>query len=156
MKDPRQAALNSLMRHCARVETCTADARRKLDRYDLSEEEKEGIIGRLKADGFIDDGRYARAFAGEKVRIGHQGRLKIRMALKQKGIAAEQIDAALQSIDPEEYGEAIDAALAPRLKGVELPLSWQERGRLLQYAAGRGFEYDETMAYLSERGIDIE
>ena len=156
MNDPQAKALNALMRHCARVETCSHDARRKLQRYELTAQQETQVMDQLVEEGFVDDSRYARAFAGEKVRIGHQGRLKIRAALKQKGIDDGLIDAALQSIDPEEYAEAIASALAPRLQGLQLPLSWQERGRLLQYAAGRGFEYDETTAYLSEQGIEIE
>lgn len=151
-RNAKEKAYDRLARHCAKMETCTEDARRKLQKTELSEEERQEIIERLQREGFIDDGRYARAFATDKVRFARWGRMKIRMALRGKGIGDELIENALGRIEGEDYKEALGVLLEPRLKESGKELEWTEYAKLMRFAQGRGFEHDVVEMWLDEAG----
>ena len=107
-------ALNRMMRLCARGEHCRADIRRKL--AGLPPEEQEQVLETLCRDGYLDDARYARAFARDKSALQGWGNLKISVALQQKAIAPEAIAAALAEIDSAAAGTRC-AARAIRASG---------------------------------------
>ena len=61
-KTPEQA-LAALMRLCARAERSEEDARRLMTRWGVAPADREQVLERLRRDRFIDDARYAEAFA---------------------------------------------------------------------------------------------
>ena len=83
------------MRLCARAERSSGDARRLMATWGVPEQDREGVLQRLKREKFIDDERYAEAFVREKVNLSGWGEWKIRSALKRKGVAEDVINAAL-------------------------------------------------------------
>lgn len=58
-----------------------------------------GMIASLVGDKYLDDRRYACAFARDKASISGWGRLKIRNALAAKGLDRQTVEAALSEID---------------------------------------------------------
>ena len=73
---------------CAKREYCVSDIRRKaLDRLEGDREKAEELVASLIADKFVDDARYASAFAREKASLQGWGPIKIRFQLRAKGIS---------------------------------------------------------------------
>ena len=80
--DDKTRMLGRMMRLCAGRECCRSDIRRKLAA--LPPADAEDILATLCREGYLDDARYARAFARDKSALQGWGSLKIKLALQQK------------------------------------------------------------------------
>ena len=132
---------------CARSEQCSFDIGSKLRRAGLPDADVRNILDRLKADGFIDDRRYAGSFARDKVRFSGWGKLKIRMALASKRLPA------LDSISSEDYRKAWVSAATLKARTLDLA-DHGDRTKLMRYLATRGFEgsvCSAAVAYLVKK-----
>jgi len=138
----KEKALVRLMRLCATRECCRSDLRRKL--ADLPEADADAIMEKLAREGFVDDARYARAFARDKSALQGWGSLKIKLALQRKAIDAAAIAAALEEID----GKAAEARMEQVLRAKWKTLAREEdparkEARFFRYALSRGYGYQE-------------
>lgn len=88
---------------CIYQERTQQEVREKLKSWRIPASEAEEIIAWLINENFINEGRYARQFAGGKFRIKKWGRRKIVYELKAKGITPNGIREALNEINEEEY-----------------------------------------------------
>lgn len=135
--------LNMLQARCSRSECCSRDMRTKaLKALDGDEEAAERIVASLVADKFVDDLRYASAFAREKSSLSGWGVQKISFALTGKGIDRQTIAQALKDIDTDAAANKLDSVLAAKLR--TLSSDPQRRVKLLRFALGRGYGYDEV------------
>lgn len=135
--------LNRMMRQCALREHCRQEIRRKL--AGLPEADADEILARLCREGYVDDARYARAFARDKSALQGWGSLKIKLALQRKAIDAAAIASAL---------EVIDAPAAEARKEQVLRAKWnaldreedlaRRQAKFFRYAMSRGYGYEET------------
>lgn len=135
----KEAALLKMADLCARGEHCAFEIREKLRKMQLAASDANEIVEYLEENRYIDDSRFARAFARDKVKFSGWGKNKIRMALAMKRIPSAEISLALEEIDPEEYlAVAVNAAKA---KARNLDLSdYNDKGKLYRHLASRGFE----------------
>ena len=137
--------LERLQRQCARMEYCVSDIRRKaLKALEGDAEAAERIVASLVADRFVDDSRYAAAFAREKSSLQGWGPVKLRFQLRGKRIADEVISEALREIDPEKASAKLDKLAANRYR--LLQGDPQCRLKLLKALLSRGYGYDEVEA----------
>ena len=98
-KDPAKV-LDRMMVLCSRREYCRSDIMKKVVMaLDGNREEAVRLIDRLVSDKYIDDSRYASAYARDKASIAGWGPVKIRYMLLSKGISEDIISAALEDID---------------------------------------------------------
>ena len=146
--------LERLQRQCARMESCTFDVRRKaLKAMEGDADAADRIVSSLVKDRFVDDRRYAAAFAREKSSLQGWGPVKIRFQLRGKGIADSLIDAALEEVDTDSAADKLERLLAARSR--QLEGDPQKRLKLLKFALGRGYAYDQVeqaLARLKEGG----
>ena len=137
--------LERLQRQCARMEYCISDVRRKaLKALEGDADAAERIVASLVRDRFVDDRRYAAAFAREKAALQGWGVVKIRFQLRGKGISDEIITEALQEIDPAKAASKLDKLAADRYR--LLKDDPQCRLKLLKALLSRGYGYDEVEA----------
>ena len=137
--------LERLQRQCARAESCTADVRRKaLKALEGDAEAADRIVVSLVKDRFVDDARYAAAFAREKSSLQGWGAVKIRFQLRGKGISDEIIAGALQEVDPAKAASKLEKLAADRYR--ILKEDPQCRLKLLKTLLSRGYGYDEVEA----------
>lgn len=137
--------LERLQRQCARAESCTADVRRKaLKALEGDAEAADRIVVSLVKDRFVDDARYAAAFAREKSSLQGWGAVKIRFMLRGKGISDEIIAGALQEVDPAKAASKLEKLAADRYR--ILKEDPQCRLKLLKTLLSRGYGYDEVEA----------
>ena len=143
--------LNRLQAQCARREYCRADVRQKaLKALEGDVAGAETVVASLVADQFVDDLRYASAFAREKASLTGWGPVKISYALSAKGIDRDTIRQALEEID----GAAADRKMETVLRAKWKTLAEDPEGKLklLKFGLGRGYEYD-TVRPLVEQVI---
>lgn len=124
---------------CAGAEQCSADIREKVIKKGFSAAVADKIVDYLVKNKYIDDSRYAKAFASDKVRFSGWGRNKIRMYLKAKRIPEAIINRGLASISDADYAESLRKALAAKARSLDLG-EVADRRKLYRHLASRGFE----------------
>ena len=137
-----EAALLKMQNWCAYQERSQQEARDKLYEYGLWPEAVESIIADLITQNFLNEERFAIAFAGGKFRIKKWGRVKIKIALKQKRVSDYCIKKALQEIDESEYMKVLEQVIAKKSRELQEKNPIKRKYKLLQYAYSRGFEQD--------------
>lgn len=137
--------LERLQRQCARAEYCSSDVYRKaLKALEGDAEAAARIMASLTKDRYVDDRRYAAAFAREKSSLQGWGTVKIRFQLRGKGIPDEIISEALGEIDPDKAASKLEKLAADKYR--LLQGDPQCRLKLLKALLSRGYGYDEVEA----------
>lgn len=145
----KEQILSALQNLCVRREYCTSDIRRKaLARCEGDTALADEMVASLKADRFVDDVRYASAFAREKSSLTGWGPVKIRFALRAKGIADSDIAAGLSEIEEDRASSRLASLLQNKWKS----LSDDPTGRLklIRFALSRGYEYSQVEGIVDE------
>lgn len=137
-----QKALHSAADLCSRQERCVSEIRKKLIKWELSEEEVESAIAYLKKDKFIDEDRFASFYVRDKFRFNGWGRIKIRWQLRQKEVNNASLEAALESLNEESYMEKLAELLYNKKRQIRNKDVWQTKAALLRFGQSRGFEPD--------------
>lgn len=109
---------------------------------DGDREQAAKIVETLVNEKYIDDLRYASAFARDKSSIAGWGETKIRYMLSAKGISREAVTQALEEIDASRARTRLEKLLENKLK--TLKDDPQCRLKMLRFALGRGYGYDEA------------
>lgn len=142
---------------CVLSEQSTGEALATLRKWGIVGQTAFDIVQSLVDRRFIDDERFARAYVRDKFLYARWGRVKIRQALRLKGVEQEFIaDALAGEIDPEEYSDTIVNLTRAKLRQLPEGLSNQElMSRLIRFLSGRGFEPHEIMSTFRERADEI-
>lgn len=132
-----------MRRLCSRREYCRSDIMSKVVvALDGDKEQAAKIVETLVNEKYIDDLRYASAFARDKSSIAGWGETKIRYMLSAKGISREVVTQALEEIDDSRARTRLEKLLENKLK--TLKDDPQCRLKMLRFALGRGYGYDEA------------
>ena len=127
-------------RYCSGAEHCCLEVRQMLERRKAESADIERIIKYLIKEGYIDESRYAAAFVHDKVRFAKWGRAKIAQALWQKRIPAGVADAALASIDEDEYVAALKDVVASRYRQTKGATEYERKIKTMKSVCSRGYE----------------
>ena len=150
----REEALQKLRHYCAYQERSHQEVKEKLYSFGLYKQDVEDAISVLIEENYLNEERYARAFAGGYFRSKQWGRVKITHALKQKGVSAYCIQKAMKEIDDEAYDKTIRDLVDKKwaqLKGEGLQ-AYQKKFKVMQYMLQRGFETPKVQAALADAG----
>lgn len=132
-----------MRRLCSRREYCVSDIRKKLMvQLEGKTDEVEQVLDALVRERYIDDLRYASAYARDKASISGWGATKIRYMLSSKGISPENIALALQEIDSGKAQNRLDKLMENKFR--TLKGDQQCRLKMLKFGLGRGYAYDEV------------
>ena len=104
------------MQYCAYQERSHAEVKEKLYSFGLRSSEVDELMARLIGDNFLNEERFAIAYAGGKFRMKQWGRQKIRHALKAKGISDYCIRKGLASIDVGDYERVLEKLFLAKRK----------------------------------------
>ncbi|MBQ9194533.1 MAG: RecX family transcriptional regulator [Bacteroidales bacterium] len=141
--------LSRLQKLCSKAEYCEADIYRKaLKDLDGDADVARKVVEALTKEKYVDNARYASAFAREKATIQGWGPVKIRFQLKAKGISEEVIRAALEEVDEEKQADKLQKVL--QAKARTLTGDPQFRLKLLRFGLTRGYDYDAVEAEVSK------
>ncbi len=143
--------------YCARGEKSPLEVMRKIEVWSdglVDEKTKKGIIDRLIADRYLDVGRYVSAFVSDKLRFSRYGPVKIRAALREKGIDDRTISDALDDISDTQWMETLEEYLASKMKSGRHDDPFKERDRLYRLGYARGFSGDMIGKALKTLQVD--
>lgn len=141
--------LSRLQKLCSKAEYCRADVYRKaLKDLEGDEEAAQKVVETLVAEKYVDDARFASAFAREKASLQGWGPVKIRFQLRGKGVSDSVIAAALEEIEPEKADARLEKLLSAKARTLEGDP--QFRLKLLKFALSRGYEYNTVEAALKK------
>ena len=133
--------LSRLQKLCSKAEYCRADVYRKALKDLEGDAEAAGkVVEQLVADKYVDDARYASAYAREKAGLRGWGPVKIRFQLRTKGVSEADIASALQDVEPEKAEAKLQKILEAKAR--TLQGDPQFRLKLLKFGLSRGYEYD--------------
>lgn len=137
-------------RYCIQAERCSSEVRKKLELWGAAEDTAIQIVEHLLRERFLDEERFAVAFARDKMRYNRWGRVKIRHALREKEVSGDQTLQALARLDEDEYREILLKTLRDKWPQVKGRNDYECRQKLIRFALGRGFEMQEVTALLSQ------
>lgn len=140
--------------YCAMSEHCTDDVCRKLEQWGAPLAAYDSILEHLKKEKYVDDARYAIAFVKDKYRFNQWGRMKIVQALRLKQIASVEINQALEEIDDTEYSDILMSVIRRKLPTIKAVNDYERKGKLVRFAAGRGYEVEKILQCLKRIGYD--
>lgn len=140
-KDP--AGLLDRMRVlCSRREYCRSDIMKKLMTALGDRNEAQKLVDTLVSEKYIDDSRYASAYARDKAGIAGWGAVKIRYMLMSKGISEDVVAASLAGIDEDRAASRLHRLLEAKARS--LRNDPQRSMKLRRFALSRGYSYDEA------------
>ena len=147
-----ETALKRLSAACARREVCEQDALTKLRQWEIPEAEQAKIMAQLVQYGFIDNERYARAYAEDKLRYNRWGERKVAMMLRRKGIDDGIIATALEEkTDTEQQTDILRQLLKEKSRSLRNETDpYKKKQKLLRFAISRGFNYSDILDVLDE------
>ena len=132
--------LNKLRQFCAYQERSHHETRYKCLELGLRGEQVDEAIAALIADNFLNEERFAKAFAGGKFRIKQWGRKKILMELKQRQVSAYCIKKGMEEIDMDDYISVLEKLTAKKYDSLNRESEMKRKYKTIQYLISRGFE----------------
>ncbi len=134
---------------CAQSEQCEYDIKKKMQRWELTEQEQNDILSRLVSERYIDSRRYARAFVNDKSRYNHWGAVKLRYELTRRGIPPAHIDEALEPLDEEDTIDTLRHLIARKRPSVRGKSDYEINTKLIRFALSKGFEMKDVMKVIN-------
>lgn len=135
-----EQALQKLRQYCGYQERCHSEIRDKLYDLKVAKALHDEIISTLIQEDYLNEERFAMAFAGGKFRIKQWGKVKIRHELKQRQISEYCIRKALGQIEPDDYKNTIQKLAKKKFQSLKNESPFPRRMKTLDYIAGKGFE----------------
>ncbi|MGP8216454.1 MAG: regulatory protein RecX [Bacteroidia bacterium] len=153
------SADNALLRmgkFCAYRDRSMDEVKKKLKSLDVSPADAKIVMEKLTKQGFIDENRFAKSFAGGKFRIKKWGRKKIEIEMKKKGISEELIEKGLKQLPEKEYLDTLDSLLQKKWKQImqrhermettdNYETKQHNQQKLIRFALQKGYEMDLVM-----------
>ena len=152
MDEALKKKLSRLEAQCVKREYCVRDILAEaLKAVEGNQAEADELVASLRADKFVDDARYAAAFAREKSSLTGWGPVKIRFALRAKGLSETDIASGLAEIDSSRAEDRLERLTAAKWK--TLQDDPQGKLKLIKFALSRGYDYDAVQAAISKLDI---
>jgi len=138
----KKDALLKAEHYCAYQERSHQEVRDKLYTYELKPTEVEEIISSLIENNFLNEERFAIAYANGKLRMKGWGKIKIKHGLKIKRVSPQIIDIALRKIDGDDYIQKLRNTLERKKDLLKESNDFKLHHKLIQFALGKGYELD--------------
>lgn len=138
----KEQALQKLKHYCAYQERCHQEVKEKLYELGVWSRDHDEIISSLIEENYLNEERFAIAFAGGKYRVKQWGRVKIKYELKQKQVSDYCIRKALKQIDEDEYKHLLQDLARDKYDSLKKDQYIIRRKKTADYLLRRGFEPD--------------
>lgn len=135
-------AKGKLETFCSYQERCSWEIRRKLLEKGIQGKVTEILIDELKSSDFLNDERFAQAYARGKFRLKKWGRARIRQELKLRQLHATLIQKGLSEIDEEEYVSTLRQEAEKKWEKTKEIDLYKKRHLVTKYLLSKGFEQD--------------
>jgi regulatory protein len=127
---------------CAYQERTQQEVRDKLYEQGVDKDLIEEVIVKLIEENFLNEERFAKAYAGGKFRIKRWGRNKIIHALKQKGLSPYCIKKGMEEINGEDYEMTMEYLIDKKDKEEKETNLFKRKDKISKYLIRKGYEPD--------------
>jgi regulatory protein len=136
--------------YCAYQERTQQEVRDKLYALGLHTDEVEEVLTDLISENFVNEERFALAFASGKFRLKNWGRRKIIYELKHRNISPYCIDKALKEISDEEYNCTIQQIIDKKTSQMSGEV-YLVKNKIARHLIGKGFEAELVWSILNDK-----
>ena len=138
----KEQALQKLKHYCTYQERCHSEVKEKLYNLGVWKKDHDEIISALIEENYLNEERFAIAYAGGKWRVKQWGRVKIKYELKQKKVSEYCIKKALQQISEEEYLAVIKKMADEKYASLKAEQYLVRKKKTMDFLIRKGFEMD--------------
>ncbi|HRF16576.1 MAG TPA: regulatory protein RecX [Chitinophagaceae bacterium] len=138
----KEQALQKLKHYCAYQERCHSEVKEKLYQLGVWKKDHDEIIASLIEENYLNEERFAIAYAGGKFRVKQWGRVKIKYELKQKQVSDYSIKKAMKQIDEEEYLSVLNKLAKEKYAALKSEQYLVRKKKTMDYLLAKGFESD--------------
>lgn len=139
-----------IRRWCAMQERCLVEVKIHALALGLNDKDADKAIQALVDEGFIDEERYAKIYAGSKFRNKNWGRARIIGELKARQIPSDIIKIGLSEIDEDEYRNRIVEMVKHKIAVTDRSNMMLFKHRLAKPAIAKGYENDLVHEIIDE------
>lgn len=137
----KEQAIQKLKHYCGYQERSHAEVKEKLYSLGVWKKDHDEIIATLIEEDYLNEERFATAFARGKFRMKQWGRVKIKYELKQKQVSEYNIKKAMKEIDETVYNNTLKKL-------------YEERWESLKGEMNRFIKMTKTRDYLLQKGYE--
>jgi regulatory protein len=150
MKELDANIQGKIMKYCAYQDRSISEVIDKLYKLEVWKEEHDKYINYLIDNLFLDEIRFTASFVRGKFRIKHWGKQKIKMHLKQKGIANSIIEKCInEEIDQKEYYKIASELIDFKANTLSETNPFKRKQKLANYLLQKGYESDIIFSILN-------
>jgi len=148
-----EMVLQKIRYYCSYQERCIRDVEDKLKEWTVQKKRIPLIIDSLKEEGYLDEERFARMYAGGKFRVNRWGRERIWFELRLRRIPEDLIRIGLDEIDEEEYQRILKEMMLKKKNEHSGENDFSIRERVINYVHGKGYEFTLILSIIKELNI---
>ena len=139
-----------LENYCAYQERCHKEVIDKLKKMRIIPEAIDIIVVHLITHNFLNEERFAKAFARGKFRIKKWGKNRIVRELKFRQVSNYSIESALKEIDLDDYYNTLHELTLKRIAQVNEKNFYKKKKKVADYLFYRGWESNLVYDKLNE------
>ena len=137
----KEQALQKLRHYCSYQERCHSEVKTKLYQLGINKKLYDGIIAALIEGNYLNEERFAMAFARGKFKMNQWGKRKIEYALKEKFISDFCVRKSLKQIPEKDYRQTLEELVREKYDSLKGEQYLVRRKKTMDYLTGRGFEW---------------
>ena len=138
-----EKAFQKAKHYCAYQERSHAEVKKKLYGFGLYKNEVELLMSQLIEENYLNEERFAMAFAGGKFRIKQWGKTRIKFELKQRQVSDYSIKKALEVIPDDDYEKTLQKLALEKLATLKTEQNiFTKKSKLQNYLVGKGYEFN--------------
>jgi len=136
--------LGKLQSYCAYQERSRLEVRRRMAKYELSNEAEDLLLNHLEEENFLNESRFAEVYTRSKFNQKGWGPRKVRQALRSHELDEATIDEALKQLAPESQEEVLQKLMLKKIRSLnttpqEVRESFEVRQKVWRYLAYKGY-----------------
>ncbi|PZD78962.1 regulatory protein RecX [Mesonia sp. K7] len=135
-----EEATQKLKKYCAYQERCHQEVEKKLKDLRIIPQGRAKIIAELIQENYLNEERFAKAFARGKFRIKKWGKFRIKRELEQREISVFNIRSALAEISEAAYAETLEELFRKKVKNTSENNTYKLKKKVADYLLYRGWE----------------
>lgn len=148
----KEQALQKLKHYCAYQERCHSEVKEKLYQLGVWKKDQDEIIAALIEENYLNEERFAIAYAGGKWRMKQWGRVKIRYELKKKQVSEYCIKKAMKQIEEKEYLSILNNLAIEKYQSLKKEQYLVRKKKTGDYLIAKGYEPDLVSRTLNRFG----
>ena len=146
-EDEREVAHQQALKFISYRPRAEAEVRQNLQKHNVSEENIDQVVERLRKSNLLNDENFARIWVENRSEMRPRGRRALAYELRQRGVDTKTIERTLASIDEEELAYRAAHKRAGKLKDLE----WKAfRQKMYRFLSQRGFNYEVSTLTISQ------